>query len=89
MLRAFKTAIPRARAHRASALAQTHQVKFARFLATDTFLQSNSSNYVEEMYEAWRQDPSSVHVSWNAYFKNLDGGAPASAAYSAPPTLVP
>ncbi|KAM9936252.1 hypothetical protein OXX80_004183, partial [Metschnikowia pulcherrima] len=46
-------------------------------------------NYVEEMYEAWRQDPSSVHVSWNAYFKNLDGGAPASAAYSAPPTLVP
>lgn len=89
MLRAFRTAIPRARAHRVLALAQTQQVKFARFLATDSFLQLNSSNYVEEMYEAWRQDPSSVHVSWNAYFKNLDGGVAPAAAFSAPPTLVP
>ncbi|OBA23509.1 2-oxoglutarate dehydrogenase, E1 component [Metschnikowia bicuspidata var. bicuspidata NRRL YB-4993] len=89
MLRAFRTAIPRARAHRALALAQTQRLTSARFLATDSFLQLNSSNYVEEMYEAWRQDPSSVHVSWNAYFKNLDSGAAPSAAFTAPPTLVP
>lgn len=62
---------------------------FTRGLATDSFLQSNNSNYVDEMYEAWRQDPNSVHVSWNSYFKNLDGGVPASSAFVAPPTLVP
>lgn len=62
---------------------------FSRPFASDSFLQSNSSNYVEDMYEAWRRDPQSVHVSWNSYFKNLDAGAPASAAFVAPPTLVP
>lgn len=60
-----------------------------RSLATDTFALSNNSNYIEEMYEAWRQDPKSVHVSWDAYFKNLDAGVSPSAAFSAPPTLIP
>lgn len=88
MLRAFRTAVPRARAHRAMArnLARTG---LARCYATDSFLQSTNTNYVEEMYEAWKQDPSSVHVSWNAYFKNLDSGAAPSSAFVAPPTLVP
>lgn len=63
--------------------------KLARCYATDSFLQSNNTNYVEEMYEAWKQDPSSVHVSWNAYFKNLESGAAPTAAFQAPPTLVP
>lgn len=36
--------------------------------------------YVDEMYAAWRADPSSVHKSWDAYFK--------TGSYSAPPTLV-
>lgn len=60
-----------------------------RCYATDSFLQSNNTNYVEEMYEAWKQDPSSVHVSWNAYFKNLASGAAPTAAFQAPPTLIP
>ncbi|QEL63255.1 2-oxoglutarate dehydrogenase, mitochondrial [Candidozyma auris] len=64
-------------------------VSFSRTLATDTFVLSNNSNYIEEMYEAWRQDPKSVHVSWDAYFKNLDSGVAPSAAFSAPPTLIP
>jgi len=34
---------------------------------------------VEDMYEAWAHDPSSVHASWDAYFR---GGA-----YTAPPSL--
>lgn len=63
--------------------------KLARCYATDSFLQSNNTNYVEEMFEAWKQDPSSVHVSWNAYFKNLESGAAPTAAFQAPPTLVP
>lgn len=42
------------------------------------------------MYDAWRQDPSSVHVSWNAYFKNIElSGVNPSQAFVAPPTLIP
>ncbi|AOA62167.1 Mitochondrial alpha-ketoglutarate dehydrogenase complex component [Komagataella phaffii CBS 7435] len=60
-----------------------------RLLATDSFLQSNNANYIDEMYEQWSKDPSSVHSSWNAYFKNLDQGVPPSRAFQAPPTLIP
>lgn len=87
MLRAFRAHVPRARAHRA--LARSSYMSISRAYATDSFLQTNNSNYVEEMYQAWRQDPNSVHVSWNAYFKNLDSGAAPSAAFVAPPTLIP
>lgn len=41
------------------------------------------------MYSAWKQDPSSVHVSWQSYFRNLESGAPSSQAFQAPPTIVP
>lgn len=61
-----------------------------RFLATDSFLQSNNSAYIDEMYDAWKQDPQSVHISWNAYFKNIEkSNIPPSRAFSAPPTLIP
>lgn len=26
------------------------------------------------MYDSWKKDPSSVHVSWSAYFKNIEEG---------------
>lgn len=42
------------------------------------------------MYDAWQKDPSSVHVSWDAYFKNMGNlNIPASSAFTAPPTLIP
>lgn len=57
---------------------------------TDNFLSTSNAQYIDEMFEAWQKDPSSVHVSWNAYFKNLKNntGAPASAAFQAPPILI-
>ncbi|KAI9323233.1 oxoglutarate dehydrogenase, E1 component [Dichotomocladium elegans] len=55
----------------------------------DGFLQGNSANYVEEMYEAWLKDPDSVHISWKIYFKNMKNGVPPNQAYTPPPTLVP
>lgn len=66
-------------------------VVLSRFLATsnDAFLQTTNANYIDEMYAAWKQDPSSVHVSWQAYFKNLKGGVPTSQAFTAPPSIVP
>ncbi|KAL7269460.1 2-oxoglutarate dehydrogenase E1 component [Rhizina undulata] len=57
--------------------------------ASDAFLQGNTANYIDEMYLSWKKDPSSVHISWQVYFKNMEGDGPASQAFQAPPTLVP
>ncbi|KAF7716889.1 2-oxoglutarate dehydrogenase, E1 component family protein [Penicillium ucsense] len=56
----------------------------------DSFLQGSTANYVDEMYLAWKRDPSSVHISWQTYFKNMEEGhMPISQAFTPPPTLVP
>lgn len=39
------------------------------------------------MYEAWKQNPSSVHKSWDAFFRNATSGAGPGEAYSPPPSL--
>lgn len=57
--------------------------------ANDGFLHGNAAIYIEEMYEAWLKDPSSVHLSWQVYFKNMANGVAPGKAYSPPPTLVP
>ncbi|KAK1066740.1 2-oxoglutarate dehydrogenase E1 component [Friedmanniomyces endolithicus] len=55
----------------------------------DSFLSGNSANYVDEMYMAWKHEPSSVHISWQAYFKNVESGSmPISQAFTPPPNLV-
>ncbi|KAK5113778.1 2-oxoglutarate dehydrogenase E1 component [Meristemomyces frigidus] len=57
---------------------------------SDSFLSGNSANYVDEMYMAWKDDPSSVHISWQAYFRNMESGdMPTSRAFTPPPTLMP
>jgi len=39
---------------------------------------------------SWKHDPSSVHISWQVYFKNMEDGAmPTSQAFQAPPTIMP
>ena len=38
----------------------------------------------------WKEDPKSVHVSWQVYFKNMESGEmPISQAFQPPPNLVP
>lgn len=44
--------------------------------------------YVEEMYEAWKVDPGSVHKSWDVYFRHSDAGMDATAAFTAPPRVL-
>lgn len=57
---------------------------------SDSFLQGNTANYVDEMYVQWKRDPDSVHVSWQVYFKNMESGEmPVSQAFQPPPTIVP
>ena len=48
-------------------------------LLNESHLSGTASVYLEEMYEAWAQDPKSVHASWDAYFRG--------ASYTAPPSL--
>ncbi|RDL41134.1 2-oxoglutarate dehydrogenase, E1 component [Venustampulla echinocandica] len=56
----------------------------------DSFLSGNTANYIDEMYMEWKEDPSSVHVSWQVYFRNMESGdMPMSQAFTPPPTLVP
>ncbi|KAM6965290.1 oxoglutarate (alpha-ketoglutarate) dehydrogenase a (lipoamide) isoform 2-T2 [Aplochiton taeniatus] len=52
--------------------------------AAEPFLNGTSSNYVEEMYSAWLEDPKSVHKSWDVFFRNANAGAPPGAAYQSP-----
>lgn len=67
----------------------TNKARFAAPEANDGFLHGNSANYIEEMYEAWLKEPSSVHLSWQVYFKNMANGVSPGQAYTPPPTLVP
>ena len=51
----------------------------------DNFVNGTSAVYVDGLYEQWKEDPSSVHVSWAAYFNNIEGEA--AEPFQAPPTL--
>ena len=42
----------------------------------DSHLSGTAGTYLEEMYEAWARDPSSVHASWDAYFRGAQYQAP-------------
>ncbi|XP_076639304.1 oxoglutarate dehydrogenase Nc73EF isoform X1 [Colletes latitarsis] len=63
--------------------------KYTSRVATEPFLNGSSSSYVEEMYNAWLQDPQSVHVSWDSFFRSSTAGAGPGLAYQAPPSLAP
>jgi 2-oxoglutarate dehydrogenase E1 component len=42
------------------------------------------------MYMQWKRDPSSVHISWQVYFRNMESGdMPTSQAFQPPPTIIP
>ncbi|TMS38900.1 hypothetical protein L596_005524 [Steinernema carpocapsae] len=53
----------------------------------ESFINGTSSMYVEQMYDSWRSDPSSVHKSWDAYFRNVEAGVAPGQAFQAPPTI--
>ncbi|XP_019472996.1 2-oxoglutarate dehydrogenase-like, mitochondrial isoform X2 [Meleagris gallopavo] len=41
---------------------------------SEPFLSGSNSNYVEEMYYAWLENPQSVHKSWDLFFRNANAG---------------
>ncbi|ETN77778.1 oxoglutarate dehydrogenase (succinyl-transferring), E1 component [Necator americanus] len=70
----------------AAAAAQARKQSTASSVKQEPFMNATSSIYIEQMYDAWRADPKSVHASWDAYFRNVEGGAAPGQAYQAPPT---
>ncbi|XP_062541631.1 2-oxoglutarate dehydrogenase complex component E1-like isoform X4 [Armigeres subalbatus] len=64
-----------------SELVAASSVKLYNSAAAEPFLNGSSSNYIDDMYNAWLRDPASVHASWDAYFRNN--------SYEAPPSLAP
>lgn len=64
--------------------------QFVRYYAApvtaEPFLNGSSSTYVEEMYNAWLEDPKSVHKSWDVFFRNATQGAVPGQAYQSPLT---
>ncbi|XP_014487647.1 PREDICTED: 2-oxoglutarate dehydrogenase, mitochondrial isoform X4 [Dinoponera quadriceps] len=63
--------------------------KYNSTVSSEPFLNGSSSSYVELMYNAWLRDPTSVHVSWDSFFRNSTAGAAPGLAYQAPPSLAP
>jgi len=43
--------------------------KLRTFSTADSIFNGNNTEYIEEMHSWWLQDPSSVHSSWQAFFK--------------------
>eukprot|EP01111_Echinosteliopsis_oligospora_P000442 TRINITY_DN1046_c0_g1_i1.p1 TRINITY_DN1046_c0_g1~~TRINITY_DN1046_c0_g1_i1.p1 ORF type:complete len:1033 (-),score=255.52 TRINITY_DN1046_c0_g1_i1:43-3141(-) len=54
---------------------------------SESFLDGTSAVYVEEMFAAWKSNPSSVHKSWDVFFRQSEKGAAPGTAYMSPPTL--
>jgi 2-oxoglutarate dehydrogenase E1 component len=77
-----KLAINSQKLKHTSTILQT--TKPASAAVTDTiqnlnFINGSSTTYIEEVYESWLQNPSSVHKSWDIYFRTGN--------YQSPPTL--
>ncbi|KAL4401447.1 2-oxoglutarate dehydrogenase E1 component [Malassezia pachydermatis] len=52
----------------------------------DSFANTTNAFYAEQMYRHWKEDPKSVHSSWDAYFSGLDNGLPSSQAFQPAPS---
>lgn len=54
-------------------------------MSYDNFVNGTSAVYVDQLYDQWKENPKSVHASWQAYFKNMD--LEAAEPYMQPPTV--
>ncbi|KAF8208766.1 2-oxoglutarate dehydrogenase E1 component [Mycena galopus ATCC 62051] len=88
--------LPAAAARQSAPLQRSLAAVSRRELATavppspnDQFANGTNAYYAEEMYRHWRQDPKSVHVSWDVYFSGLDKGLPSPQAFQPPPRHFP
>ena len=50
---------------------------------------SDPAERAQEMYRSWKQDPRSVHTSWDVYFSGMEKGMRSEDAFIPPPSLQP
>ncbi|KAK0487629.1 2-oxoglutarate dehydrogenase E1 component [Armillaria novae-zelandiae] len=74
--------------YRPSSVAQRRDYATPSPSPNDPFANGTNTYYADEMYKHWRQDPKSVHASWDAYFSGMDKGLPSAQAFQPPPSLV-
>uniref|UniRef100_A0A4W3H9G5 2-oxoglutarate dehydrogenase-like, mitochondrial n=1 Tax=Callorhinchus milii TaxID=7868 RepID=A0A4W3H9G5_CALMI len=55
-------------------------LKSRRYCAS--YINHSNSNYVEEMYIAWLENPKNVHKSWDVFFQHSNGASPTSSYFS-------
>ena len=53
----------------------------------ESFLGGNNANYAEAMWSSWKADKASVHVSWQAFFEEMEAGRGPGMAIFTPPTI--
>jgi hypothetical protein len=61
--------------------------KFSSKNCVDNFLTGTSSVYIEQMYQQWKKDNTSVHISWAFYFTNVESGISTENSFQSPPSL--
>ncbi|KAJ9577650.1 hypothetical protein L9F63_005780, partial [Diploptera punctata] len=61
--------------------------KYHSSLNEESFMNSTSSSYMEEMFNLWLKDRTLVHASWDSYFRRILKGALPGQAYQSPPTI--
>jgi len=66
---------------------QSNTVAASVAVKAEPFANGTNAAYVEDMYLSWMNDPTSVHPSWQSYFKAVQADAPPGAAFQAPPSL--
>ena len=54
----------------------------------DSFANTTNAHYADVMYRHWKEDPTSVHASWDAYFSGLEKGYPSESSFTPPPTTL-
>ncbi|WFD36786.1 oxoglutarate dehydrogenase (succinyl-transferring) [Malassezia cuniculi] len=54
----------------------------------DAFANTTNAYYADEMYRRWKEDPKSVHASWDAYFSGMENGLPSARAFQPPPSTI-
>jgi len=54
-------------------------------MQADNFATGASAVYIDQLHDQWKEDPSSVHASWKAYFAGVESGS--EKPYQAPPNL--
>jgi len=68
---------------------KTKNVKFTTNITAESFASGANAIYIEYLYSQWLANPSSVDLSWQNYFTNVERNLEPGSAFQSPPTIDP